>query len=317
MDVAYQLSEPPDAQTTMLTGADLSEAVRSTAMLASVSISIWGAERSDRAIMDKVKADAGATGNVGRAVKNLLAGVDGSYKDCKGAYAAVRNQHYALTLPWVAGSPTERMRGPRLLPNMLFDKYLGEMSRLKRVALASLDKFIDEYPAAVIQARTNLAALADADYPSVTEVRASFRVSFDFEPIPAGTQFQGLPDAMLGKLSKGLAAKQSRMAATASAAMWEQVRERVNHMVGRLTETDAKGDAATFRASTVEDVRELMILIPGWNVAQDPRAAEITRDISDMLAGVDAKALRKSEGVRRDVADQARSVADKLTGWGL
>lgn len=314
MDMNY---EPPSDPPELLTGADLSEAVRATAMLASVSIKIWGAERSDAAIMEKAKADAGAVGNVGRAVKNLLAGADDTYRECKGAYAAVRNHHYSLTLPWVAGNPEDRKRGPRLLPNMLFDKYLREMSALKRTATTALDKFIAEYPDAVILAKSNLAALADADYPDVDEVRNAFKVSFDFEPIPEGTGFRGLPDAMLGKLSKGLENKQARMAASASAAMWEEVRARVGHMVRRLTETDAQGDTVKFRGSTVEDVRELLILIPGWNVAGDRRAAEITNDISRMLGGVDAKALRKSEDIRKDVADQASAVADKLSQWGL
>ena len=304
-----EISDPAGSPA-ILTGEDLSEAVRSTAMLANVYISVWGAARTDHAIMDKAKSDAGATGNVGRAVKNLLAGADGSYRDCKGAYAAVRNHHYAITLPWVADA--DRMRGPRLLPNMLFDKYMAEMSRLKRVALAALDKFIAEYPDAVNQARINLGALADANYPTPDEVRGAFKVSFDFEPIAAGSLFKGLPDAMLDKLARGLASKQARMAASASAAMWEQVRERVNHMVDRLSDNEA-----TFRNSTIENVRELLALIPGWNVALDPRAAEIVGDIERMLSGVDAPNLRKSDELRAEIADRARSVAEKLNAWGL
>lgn len=296
----------------ILTDQDLSEAVRSTAMLADVTISLWGAERADAKIMDKVKADAGAVGNVGRAIKNMLAGVDGSLKDTRAAFNAVRSEHYSITLPWVGDPHAERQRGPRLLPNVLFDRYLGEMSRRKRDAMVQLDKFVAEYPELVVKAKANLGQLADLNYPSQDEVRASFRVSFDFEPIPAGTAFRGLSDNMLDRLSRGLAAKQERMVQSATAAMWEQVRDRVKHVVDRLA--DPKN---AFKNSTIDHVRDLLVLLPGWNVVGDPRVGEITRDISDMLGGVDAKALRKSEAVRNDVSRQAQAVSDKLTNWGL
>jgi hypothetical protein len=298
--------------TNILTDNDLSEAVRATAMLADVSISLWGAERSDAKIMDKVKADAGAVGNVGRAIKNMLAGVDGSLRDTRAAFNAVRSEHYSLTLPWVSDPHAERQRGPRLLPNVLFDRYLGEMSKRKRDAMAALDKFVTEYPDLVVQAKSNLGSLADLDYPSQNEVRGSFKVSFDFEPIPAGTAFRGLSPHMLDRLSKGLAAKQDRMVQGAMSSMWENVRERVTHVVERLSDP-----ANTFKSSTVENVRELLVLLPGWNVAGDPRVAEIVKDLDQMLTGVDVKAIRKTESVRKDVADQAQRVTDKLTQWGL
>ena len=62
---------------------DIGEAVRSTAILADVTISMWGAERSDAKVMEEVKTNAGATGNVGRVMKNMLAGADGLLKDTK------------------------------------------------------------------------------------------------------------------------------------------------------------------------------------------------------------------------------------------
>lgn len=296
----------------VLTDQDLSEAVRATAMLADVSISLWGAERSDTKIMDKVKSDAGAVGNVGRVVKNLLAGVDGSLKDTKSAFNAVRSQHYAFTLPWVSDPHADRARGPRLLPNVLFDRYLTAMSLKRREAMAALDKFIAEYPDLVTQARANLGTLADVSYPDAAEVRSSFRVTFDFEPIPAGTAFRGLSPTMLDKLSKSLASKQERMVVAASGAMWTQVRERVAHITERLTDPKT-----VFRESTVDSVRELLVLLPGWDLTGDPRVAEVVSDISRMLSGVDGKTLRKSETVRADVADQARGLVDKMAGWGV
>lgn len=296
----------------MLKPDDLSEAVRATAVLADVTISMWGAERSDSTLMDKIKADAGATGNVGRVVKSMLAGADGMLKDTKSAFAAVRTTHYSMTLPWVSDPHAERQRGPRLLPNLLWDKYTTAVARRRTEAYAVRDNFIGEYPNLVEQARRNLGALADANYPDAEEVRAQFKITLDFEPIPAGVAFRGLPESVLGKLAASLQKKQERMIESATAAMWEEVKDRVKRITERLSDPEAK-----FKATTVEGVRELITLIPGWNVVGDARAAEVARDIEEMLHGVRAEDLRGDARVRGDVASRARAVSDKLTQWGL
>lgn len=292
---------------------ELSDAVRSTAMLADVSISMWSAERSDATIMEEVKRNTGAQGNVGRVVKNLLAGHDGMLKDVRSAYAVLRTIHYNITLPWVSDPHATRQTGARLLPNVLFQRYLTEMSAQKRKAEALRDSFVAEYPALAEQARQNLGGMAAmSDYPQPEQVRSSFRASFDFEPIPATNDFRGLPDHVMDKLSRGLKAKQVRMVETAQAAMWETVGERVRHIVERLSAEDAK-----FKSTTVENVRELVTLLPGWNVAGDPRVAEVVAEISTMLDGVTAKDLRDDTRIRKQVTEQAAAVVDKLSKWGL
>jgi hypothetical protein len=305
---------PLDAQTRdTLIEQDMAEAVRATALLADVSISVWGAERTDPKIMTKAKADAGATGNVGRAIKNMLAGADENLKATRAAFAAVRATHYALTLPWVSNPHADRMTGPRLLPNALFEKYLTAMSTQKRAALQALDKFIDGYDDDVQRARANLAALADADYPTADQVRGMFRVAFDFEPIPAGAGFKGLPPAFAGKLAASLRAKQEAMIASSQAAIWEEVRERVTHLHTRLADPDAK-----FKASTIENVRELITLLSGWNVTGDARVDEIVEDIDRMLFPVpNAETVRDEPVLRAQVASMAGDINNKLNAWGL
>ena len=295
-----------------ITSQDMTKAVRESAMLADVTISVWGAERTDAKAMDEVKAAHNAVGNVGRVIKNTLAGADGKLKDVKSAFASVRSTHYAYTLPWVSNPHALRQTGPRLLPHLLFDKYLVAVQGRKRVAENTLNDFIAEYPDLVARARANLGTLADGTYPDAAEVRAAFRVDFDFLPIPSGDQFGHLPEHLLERLSKGLQAKQERMVTAAQAAMWQDVRERVEHLTGRLGDADAK-----FKSSTVENLRELLTLLPGWNVSGDPRVDEVVQDISRMLGGVDAERLREHADIRTDVAEQGQGIVDKLGQWGL
>ncbi len=303
----------PQVTPDVLTQADIADAIRATALLADVSISVWSAERSDASIMERAKRDAGATGHVGRAIKNLLAGCDAGLKDTRSAYQAVRATHYALTLPWVSDPHAERQRGPRLLPTALFQIYLDRMSKAIRAAKLQLDAFIAQYPELAVQAQANLGQLAGADeYPSVDEVRRQFRAKFDFEPIPSAALFQGLPDVFREKLSRSLAAKQAVMLESAQSEMWNETATRLKHLTAKLSDPEAR-----FKSGTVENVRELLTLLPGWNVGADPRVTEIVNDISRMIGGVDSDAIRKTDGVRKDVAEQATGIVHKLAGWGL
>lgn len=295
-----------------ITQSALNETIRDMALLADITISVWGAERTDHKIMENAKAQANATGNVGRAIKNMLSGADENLKACRAAYAAVRAAHYALTLPFVSDAHAERQRGPRLLPNILFDRYLSEMATKRKLALAALDAFLAGYDADVARAKTNLAALADADYPTPEHVRSLFKVEFDFSPVPEGADFKNLPDNMLQKLSAGLARKQEIALAGAMTAMWAEVRERVTHLSGRLSDPNAK-----FKASTVDAVNDLIDILPGWNIAQDERVATVVERMVAMMHGVTIKELRINANVRANVQAHAAAILEQLNVWGV
>lgn len=307
------LVEVPITPVSRVTREDLADAVRATALLADLTISLWTGERTDRTLSDQIKADAGAVGNTGRYLKNLMAGCDNELKSVRGAYQAARTAHYQLTLPWVSHPNSERQTGPRLLPNLLFSRYLDQMSRLKLNAESRMATFVAEYPDLILRAQANLAGLANAaDYPSPQEVQNSFKLVFDFLPIPAASSFSGLPDAMLEKLGKQLTRRQENAARISRTAMWERVRTTVGHLVDRLADPDT-----AFKASSVESVREMVTLLPGWNCTGDDKVTTVVSDIQTMLNGLDAKGIRRDKSARADVARKAQAIADKLDQWRL
>lgn len=292
---------------------DMTEAVRATAILVDLSISMWSGELTDRAIGAKVKEDAGAVGNTGRYLKNLLAGCDTKLKEVRAAYAQARATHYNLTLPWVSDPTAQRAIGPRLLPNALFERYLTQMGMLQRAAHASRDEFLHDYPSLVRQAQSNLGDMANpAEYPTVDAVREAFKLKFDFQPIPAANAFRGLSEGMIAKLAAAMERRQLQAVTAAQDAMWERVKEGVTHLVGRLEDPDTR-----FKEASVEAVRELIVLLPGFNCTDDPRITEITQNITEMLDGITAKDIRGDARLRQDVVTKARAITHKLQSWGL
>ena len=292
---------------------EIADAVRSTALLANLSVSTWSGERTDRSLMDEIKSNKGAVGNAGRAVKNLMCGVDEHIRKVQAAYKNARYAHYDLTLPWITNPRAAVQGGPRLLPTALFEKYLTTMSEIRNKANVTLGEFLNDYPNLVQQAMSNLGGMAQqSDYPDVEEVKTLFKLAFDFEPIPSGASFQGLSVGTTVKLSKMLEAKQRRAAEAAQGAMWTQVRERVSHLVDRLAEPDTR-----FKGATVEDVRAMIDILPGWNVTNAAQVPTVVMKIDRMMSGVDADKLRKDDRLRKVVLEQCKDILKFMIDEGV
>jgi glycyl-tRNA synthetase beta subunit len=222
-------------------------------------------------------------------------------------------RHYELTLPWVSDPHATRQEGARLLPHLITERYMSEMAALKRAAINQLEEFLAAYPDLIVQAKANLGSMVgNTTYPTVEELRSSFRVHFDFEPLPAASNFQGLDDFMLERLTKGLQKKQQRQVVDASAAMWKRAAKPVRKLIERLENADT-----TIKEPTIEALREIVTLLPGWNLTGDPQMAEVTEEINELISGLDAKTLRTNEVVRSEVIAGAKRVQDKLVQWGL
>jgi hypothetical protein len=297
----------------------VTDTIRETAMLADITISIWSGSRTDNNLLEGVKRQHHATGNVGKVIKNLLPGADEPLKATRSAFMACRLKFYELTLPWPTDPHAARQSGPRLLPNALFNVFNTELAKLRRAALTQLEELCSQYPDLIAKGQQNLGTMASsADYPTVDELRDSFRISFDFTPIPDTASFKGLDEATLERLSARLARKQEVQLAEASKAMWQEAKKRIEHLVEKLTLRSPEGEAGPkFKSATVEHVRSLITLLPGWNIAGDPKISEVVEEIKELLRGVTAEELRKQPKARSDVARHARSVADKMSSWGV
>lgn len=285
---------------------DILAAVRESAVLADVSISVWGGTKTDPKLLNELKDVHGATGDVGKVVKNLLAGADSQLKITRSAFLAVRLRHYALTLPWVSDPHATRQEGPRLLPHLIFDRYMVEITGLRRQAMEKLDEFLDAYPQLVEQARENLGTMANMDsYPSVDALKGAFRINVDFTPVPESARFRGLSDFTLERLAKHLSRKQERQVAQAQRAVWERAEKPLRNLIERLTDE-------SFRERTFDNVKELIALLVGWNITNDPSIAATIQELEDMAGEMDSKNLRKNANARDSLIRKARAVADKM-----
>jgi hypothetical protein len=286
-------------------------------MLAYVSIGSWSATERDDDLMEEVKQAHNASGDVGTVIKFLMTGADSKLKQVKATYQAVRNHHYKLTLPWVVDPSSPSQKGPRLLPHLLYSKYVTEVSAKRREALSVLDDFLIDYPRLAGVAQQQLGSMVQASsYPSADDLRKRFRLHVDFQPIPDSSGFSGLDPHMLERLSKNLARKQALQATDAMQVVWVRARERITTLAERM-KLETPDEKKKFKEATIENVRDLLTLLPGWNVTGSALVVEITADIERMLEGINGEIIRTSPTTRSETAASAQKIIDKMTSWGL
>lgn len=277
----------------------------SRAMLAAVRIQAWTARKLDKGASAEVEASHNAQSGAARVNKRLVD--SGRLAPVEKAARAAREVHATMTLPWLDD-------GSRILPAATFDAYAAAMRTARREYEAAVEAFVADYSDAVEEARTRLGSLfREADYPSPSCVRGKFSFSFRIFPVPMGSDFRAdVSDVQAARIREEIETAMSDAMAAAMRDAWERVARVAGAMAERLraykpaTETDrAQG---VFRDSLVENVRELVELLPGFNLTGDARLTEVAERMRADMAAYDAAELRDDDAARELVAQAAESV---------
>lgn len=285
--------------------------IKNRAMLASITVSVWSGRKLDRKATDKVNSDHGANSDVARVNKSLLART--ALAEIKQIEGRARTMLYARTLPWMND-------GQRILSVHAFDAFARDCRKYEAEFNVAVDNFVAGYPDFVAQARVDMNGLFnESDYPDAAEIRARFNFKRSIAPLSDDADFRvdGMADA--DAIRAEIAAE---FAATMGAAIgdaYKRIAETVGTMASKLaafSPAKGKGDTSTgiFRDSLVENVRELVDLLPGLNVTNDPKLAEITTRMV-ALCRYDADALRDDGALRRDIAAQAAEIARDVSDY--
>jgi hypothetical protein len=282
----------------------MTNVLASKAVLASVVISAWSARKYDKKITEETNARNNANPDAGRYNKLLVAKKD--IKELTAVASGARQFHYAMTLPWID-------QGPRLLPTDTFMKH-AEIRKMKADFDKLADQFAKNYPAIIEDAKKRLNGMFDpADYPDPALIRSKFSFDVKYLPCPDSEDFRvSLGQEAMDEIKSDL---EARMGSAVDTAM-SNVRERIVDVVGHMAEKlkgyapGMKGKRAenTFQDSLVDNVRDLVDLLPSFNLTNDPKLDALIKKMRDKLCSVDAEELRDNEHERKYVAKQAAAI---------
>lgn len=287
--------------------------IRNFATLATLQTNRWHAKVKDRQASKNAAKVTNADERAFETRKKLLVGADELLVKIHKAIDAARIAHYAMTLPWSTTGldDTGRRTGGRLLMNTLFFEYTQKMAKFRKEMEDALDAFVPEYPNLIKRAQQKLQGSFDPrEYPNASSIASHFNLSFDFQPIPKGEDFKGLPQQQLDALAKHLNNTTQTMVENALQENWVRLREVISNMAERLQSPDKK-----FHFTLVENVREAVRLAKHLNMTNDQRIEDVRKYVEKHLCQHDAQELREKPTLRAQVAGHAVSalqMMDKL-----
>ena len=266
----------------------------------------WHARIKDKEAARKQAQAAGANDETYESYKNLLAGCDEKLKRIHKAIDAARTAHYALTLPWSTVSLNDhgKRAGPRLLPNTLFMEYTTAMAQAKAEMDEALSDFETDYPNLVAMAQTKMGtAFNPTDYPHMDVVRQHFGLHFDFDPIPKGSDFDGIQKQMADRLAQTLDSKTRTSLENAMQEAWHRLYTTVGHAAEALGNPDK-----TFHYTLVNKLREQATMLRHLNATGDQRIEDCRVAVENGLTKYDPKDIRKDDALRKTLADRAKKI---------
>lgn len=274
------------------------------AMVLNLSIGIWQGYRLDKEASAKVTSDAGAAADAARVNKHLVP--KDSLAKIVTAQNTVRAHFYANTLPW-------RDNGDRLMTRALFLKFIPKHEELVAEFKAEVEKFLTEgYPSAIEKAEFRMGEMFKReDYPPVEALRHRFYIGLDYEALTTSNDFRvQIDQEHVDKVKANMEAAAEKRIQRAMGDVWARIAEVVCNFAERM------GDPkAIFRDSTVKNIAELMELIPGLNVLDDPNIEAVRKLVVDKLVGVDPNDIRKDPAYRAELAGEAKAVLDRMKGF--
>lgn len=282
------------------------------AMILNLHISQWSGRRLDKRVTDEVNTRHGATATASRVNKLLVPA--GALDPIAKIANEARAEFVKRTLPWMDGG------GRIMSAETYFD--MAAMISDKRAAFeTAIDGFIASFPSYQAQAMRDLGTMYNpADYPSADTLRDRYEMKLTVMPVPAGEDFRvQMNDGTVARI-RGEIEREVRDATNRAVSdVFTRVAEVTGRMAIKLREykpAQGKGSRAegVFRDSLVNNVADLIDLMPALNITGDP---EIDRLASAMrkLTDISPERLRTSEQAREEQADAAQEIYDSVAGY--
>lgn len=285
----------------------------SRAMLRGVRISLWDGRKLDKAVSDEVNRAKGAKADAGRYNKQLVPLE--SLARVKSAAGACRTVHGRYTLPWTDN-------GLDILPAASVMRYDAEMREARIEFDAAIDAFCAVYPQLVASAPARLGDLFNAsEFPSAEEVRTRFSMRVRTLPMPDSADFRvDMSEAQARAIRAEIESDAREALDVAMKDAWQRVADVCTRMVERLhayKPAISKGDKTEgrFTDSLVENVRELVAVLPAFNLTGDSALADVCTRLKTELCSYEAQDLRDDSRLRERTAKAAESILEDVSAF--
>lgn len=284
-------------------------------MLVSLNISFWNGKKYDERATGTVELTY-KTKRVGRFNKDLLPGErptkrsanqdylkPKSYTDIVAAAGNLRQTFYKYTLEYASMKV-------RLLPVGAYLDWTTHLRQAIREFDILCEIFYSQYEVIKLQAKSRMAEglFLESDYPTLDELKSKFGIKWTPLPFP-DAEFLGvdLPDETLLSLNQQIVFSTTQAISSAQKDLAERLYKATVHLAER-----ANSDGI-FHTSAVENLREIIAVLPKLNFTDDRNLAELAERANRELMMFDGDQIRRQPKIRSVVATCATSIAQSMS----
>lgn len=272
-------------------------------MVVNVCIGVWTGYRLDRNASRQVTEAANAQSDAARVSKSLIS--KEALDPIIASAAMIRKHVYTSTLPW-------KDNGDRLLPRAMYQTFIQEHEIKVAQFNAYVETFLESaYPVARAQAEFRLGTLFnDADYPTAEALKSKFYVHLDIDPVTESGDFRvEMDQAQLDAIRDSIDRATSDRISRAVVDVWARLSDTLSHFAEKMS-TDS-----IFRDATVNNLHEIVKILPQLNILGDPNLDKVRRDIETSLLTYSARDLRKDPETKKTAADEAQRIMSDMRGF--
>jgi hypothetical protein len=270
-------------------------------MIINVSMSRWSGCKVDSNASKQHAKDVNAAADAVIISKRLMP--KEAFSDITTAWNAVRAHRDKHSAPWSD-------KGPRIMTRNIFELFMSGYGELERQFNDAVEEFVTvKYPPVRDKAAFRMGDLFDErDYPTPDKLREKFGVHLDIDGITEPNDFRvALPEQELAKVRADMEESINRRLGVAMQDVWLRIAEVLEHYIEKMDDEDA-----IFRDSTVNNLVELMNILPGLNVTGDPKLRELRQKIMAGIGAYEPNDLRKTKELRKAAAKEAREIRESM-----
>ena len=275
--------------------------IKNKALLVNLKISQMSGFKIDKGATEQVALTNNSSMEAGRYNKNLFASTD-LLSNIKSKTNDIRKKFYHNTLPW-------GLKGTHMLPSANFMDFSAEFRADKKDWFSLVDEFIVGIPKIKVDAPRVLGKMYnEADYPTEEEARARFSMDMEITSIPDDDfRGQGISEDELDTIRKDITNKVTTATEDAMNVAWQRLYDTVSHMAETLADP-----AKNFKNTLVENTQDICSVLTRLNVTDDPNLERLRQEVEASLTTTNPEVLRHDPDARRDTAEDAKAIMDKM-----
>jgi len=277
----------------------------SSAVLVALSIGTWSATKKDKRKSEELTQDNHAASNSAEVRKKLLPG-SSELEECKKIERQARLYSMSATMSW-------NDDGQRLLPMVSYTDYVATLGNYEKEFWDAVNVFIAAYVQQRVEAQAKLGDLFNAeDYPDTATVRAKFKFSVDYAPVPESGHFVvDLQGQAKDELIEQFNARAQSKWSNAFAEVCEEFRDCMTHLLSKVEDS---GDKQTrMHSSLLPNIRRILDKVRTANTFEGNANVEAAAvGLETLLSNVSVDALKSSETARIQVREGVNSLLSKF-----